>query len=47
MESIGEKMRNISDKNSRNSENLWLGILTGVFSLAWLANPHTWRGKDL
>jgi hypothetical protein len=47
LESIGEKMEDISDKNSRSSETFWEGIWYGVASLAFLANPYTWRRKAI
>ncbi|MEK6858448.1 MAG: hypothetical protein AABX53_00880 [Nanoarchaeota archaeon] len=45
LKSIGDKMRDASEKNSRNSWTLWAGILNGAASLTYLTNPYNWRRK--
>ncbi len=46
LKEFGSNIEKIADKNSRSSWALWVGILHGVASLAWLANPYTWRRDD-
>lgn len=40
LNSAVEKMKNIADKNARNSSNLWEGIFTGLLAITILDYPY-------
>ncbi|MBI4151772.1 hypothetical protein HY496_02275 [Candidatus Woesearchaeota archaeon] len=46
LENMGDNMEEISERNNKESLNLWSGILTGIASLMYLNYPRTRKRKE-